>query len=50
MVIRIGEGPTATNRHEARVPNLREDHGSALFLLVSVQPHNASRGGPRPQP
>jgi len=26
MVIRIREGPTATDRHEARVPNLREDH------------------------
>ncbi len=45
MVIRIGEGPTATNRHEARVPNLREDHGSALFLLVSVQPHRAPKAG-----
>ncbi len=47
MVIRIGEGPTATNRHEARVPNLREDHGSALFLLVSVQPHRAPKGAGR---
>lgn len=27
MVIRICEGPTAANRHEARVPDLREDHG-----------------------
>ncbi len=27
MVIRIGEGPTAADRHEARVPDLREDHG-----------------------
>ena len=45
MVIRISEGPTATNRHEARIPNLREDHGSALFLLVSVQPHRAPKGG-----
>jgi hypothetical protein len=26
MVIRISEGPTAANRHEARVPNLRKDH------------------------
>jgi hypothetical protein len=26
MVIWISEGPTAANRHEARVPNLRKDH------------------------
>src|SRR5262249_19242610 len=30
-MIRIGEGPTATKRDEARVPNLREDHGCALL-------------------
>ena len=30
-MIRIGEGPTATKRDEARVPNLREDHGWALL-------------------
>jgi len=27
VMIRITEGPTATKRDEARVPNLREDHG-----------------------
>jgi hypothetical protein len=32
MMIRISEGPTATKRDEARVPNLREDHGRALLL------------------
>jgi hypothetical protein len=26
-VIRIGEGPAAADRHEARIPGLREDHG-----------------------
>jgi len=31
MMIRISEGPTATKRDEARVPNLREDHGWALL-------------------
>jgi hypothetical protein len=31
MVIRIGEGPTAADRHEARVPDLREDHGRHSF-------------------
>jgi hypothetical protein len=32
MMIRISEGPTATKRDEASVPNLREDHGWALLL------------------
>jgi hypothetical protein len=27
LVIRIGEGPAAADRHQARVPGLREDHG-----------------------
>jgi hypothetical protein len=32
-VIRIGEGPTTADRHEARVPDLREDHGwHSLYL------------------
>jgi hypothetical protein len=26
-VIRIGEGPTAADRHETRISDLREDHG-----------------------
>ena len=38
MVIRIGEGPTAANRHEARVPNLRKDHWLVLPLPTSVRP------------
>jgi len=28
MVIRINEGPAATDRHQARVPDRREDHGT----------------------
>jgi hypothetical protein len=32
MVIRIGKGPTAADRYEARVPDTREDHGRALLL------------------
>jgi hypothetical protein len=36
MVIRISEGPTAADRHEARVPDLREDHGWQSFLLASA--------------
>ena len=31
-VIRIGEGPTAADRHEARVSDLGEDHGRHSFL------------------
>jgi hypothetical protein len=31
MMIRISEGPTATKRDEAKVPNRREDHGWASF-------------------
>src|SRR5262245_48444568 len=31
LMIRISEGPAATTRDEARVPNLREDHGCALL-------------------
>jgi len=34
MVIRISEGPTAADRHEARVPDLREDHGWQSFCLA----------------
>lgn len=32
MVIRIGEGPTAADRHEARVSHFREDHGEHPLL------------------
>ena len=38
MVIRISEGPTAANRHEARVLGLGRIMGWALPLPVSVQP------------
>ena len=31
MVVRIGESPTTADRHEARVPDLREDHGWPSF-------------------
>ncbi|MBA4866728.1 hypothetical protein H1V43_36620 [Streptomyces sp. PSKA54] len=42
MVIRISEGSTAADRHEARVPDLREDHGWHSFLLASA-PHSRTR-------
>ncbi len=34
MVIRIGEGPTAADRHEARVSDLRADHGWSFYHLL----------------
>jgi hypothetical protein len=33
MVIRVGEGPTATACHEARVSDLREDYGWSSYHL-----------------
>jgi hypothetical protein len=38
LVIRIGEGPAAADRHEARVPDLREDHGLRAFCLQRATP------------
>ena len=43
LVLRVGAGPTATNRHKPGVPNLREDHGPALALLCP--PHTTGRQG-----
>jgi hypothetical protein len=37
MVIRVGEGPTAADRHEARVSDLREDHGRNFYYLASAE-------------
>src|SRR5579859_1059180 len=44
MVIRISEGPTAADRHEARIPDLREDHGWPSFCrpLLSQMDHLAA--------
>jgi len=36
-VIRVGEGPTAADRHEARVSDLREDHGRNFYYLASAE-------------
>lgn len=49
MVIRISEGPTAADRHEATVPDLREDHGWHSFLLASA-PHPRARTRDRAHP
>jgi hypothetical protein len=34
MVIRVGEGPTAADRHETRVSDLREDHGKNFYHCI----------------
>ncbi len=50
MVIRISEGPTAANRHEARVPNLWKDHWLGI-PSACVRPTLRTLGDrPRPQP
>src|SRR3954453_22956671 len=36
MMIRIGEGSTAADRHEPRVPDLGEDHGWPPSALVPL--------------
>src|SRR5918911_1900235 len=40
-VIGIGEGPTAADRHEARVSDLREDHWLTLSLASAQHPSAA---------
>jgi hypothetical protein len=45
-VIQIGEGPATTDRHEARVSDLREDHGWHSFCL---HPPNTCGGRTRDQ-
>ena len=37
-LIRVGEGPTAADRHEARVPDLRQDHGRYSFCASAQHP------------
>jgi hypothetical protein len=44
MVIRISEGPTATNRHETRVPNLWEDHWLAASSRLCPSYTRGARG------
>ncbi len=38
LVIRVGEGPTAADRHEARVPDLRKNHGWHSYSYVRPTP------------
>jgi hypothetical protein len=39
MVIRISEGPTAASRHEARIPDLSEDHDSGAGEPTGSEVH-----------
>jgi hypothetical protein len=41
--MRIGEGPTATDRDEARVSDVREDHRRHLYHLHALTPWGAYR-------
>ena len=47
-VIRIGESPTTADRHEARVPDLRGDHGWQSFCIHPPTTHGA-QARPREQ-
>ena len=37
-MVRISESPTAADRHEARVPDLREDHDLHSLLRIGATP------------
>jgi hypothetical protein len=43
LVIRIGEGPTAADRHQVRVSDLREDHGWHLYTCIRSTPYDPRR-------
>jgi len=49
MVIRVGEGPPATDRHQARISDLREDHGWNSYQL-DPPPRAAGTRPLTPQP
>jgi hypothetical protein len=49
MVIRISEDPTAADRHEARVPDLRQDHDCHSFCLHPPNTQGRARATARPQ-
>lgn len=38
-VVRIGEGPTTSDRHETRVTVFREDHTTTLSSFFSIRLH-----------
>ena len=45
LVIRIGEGPTAADRHEARVAVFREDHSQQPFCSHLLNARDISNSG-----
>src|SRR6266513_507917 len=52
LVIRIGEGPTAADRHEARVSDLREDHdwhSCCLHPPNTLRRRTRGQAGPQAQ-
>jgi hypothetical protein len=42
--MRIDEGPTAADRHEARISDLGEDHGRDLYHLHAPPPWSGAMG------
>ena len=42
MVIRVGEGPTAADRHETRVSDLREDHVATSITCIRPTPQGGA--------
>jgi hypothetical protein len=49
-VIRISESPTTADRHEARVPDLREDHDLHSLLRASARLHTRAGAPATPIP
>ena len=44
VVVGVGEGAAATDRHEARIADLREDHGASTVSRQRRAPQRAARG------
>src|SRR3954471_3690782 len=49
VVTRVGKGPTAADCHEARVSDLRKDHGWHSFCSYRPLPKARTRDQARPQ-
>ncbi len=47
MVIRVGKGPTAANRHEARISDLRDDHVRTSITRTGIARRAGRRGSGR---
>jgi hypothetical protein len=45
LVVRVGEDPTAADRHETRISDLREDHGRNFYHLHPLNVLNGDQAG-----